>query len=54
MYALEPGGPEQLELTWGGGWKNLTVSVDGKSVGIVADPKELKTGREFPWRMALR
>jgi hypothetical protein len=46
-YALEPGGPERLELSWGAGWKNLTVSIDGKSVGAVADPKELKAGREF-------
>ncbi len=46
-YALEPGGAPRLELTWRYGFKDLIVKVDGLEVGRVADPAELKLGRNF-------
>lgn len=47
--ALEPGGPQRLELSWGMFWKNFQVTLDGKPVGTVSGgQKELKQGVEFP------
>jgi len=46
-YALERGGPQRLEISWKGNWKNLTVRLDGEEIGSIADRKELKAGREF-------
>jgi hypothetical protein len=47
--ALEPGGPQRLELSWGMSWKNFQVTLDGKPVGTVSGgQKELKQGVEFP------
>ncbi|KFE69160.1 hypothetical protein [Hyalangium minutum] len=47
-FALEPGGPKRLEVSWGMFWKNFTVTLDGKQVGTVeGGQKELKKGVEF-------
>ena len=41
-YSLQEGEPERLEISWKGLWKNLTVRVDGRVVGTVADSKALQ------------
>lgn len=47
-FALESGGPQRLELSWGMFWKNFQVTLDGKPVGTVSGgQKELKQGVEF-------
>lgn len=48
-FALEPGGALRLEVSWRGGYKDLSVSCDGRSVASFDDPKELKQ----PHRVAL-
>jgi len=41
-FALEAGGPQRLEVSWRGGFKDLSVSLDGQSVASFEGPKELK------------
>jgi hypothetical protein len=41
-FALEVGGPERLEVSWRGAFKDVAVSLDGLPVATFADPKELK------------
>ncbi|WNG17790.1 hypothetical protein [Cystobacter fuscus] len=48
-FALEPGGPQRLVLSWGMFWKNFQATLDGKPLGTVTGgQKELKKGVEFP------
>ena len=46
-YALEPGGPKRLEISWKGMYKNFTVKLDEEVVGELSGQKELKAGRQF-------
>lgn len=48
-FALDPGGPERLEVSWQGAFKSLTLGLDGQPVASFEDPKELKD----PQRIAL-
>ncbi|MFY2563123.1 hypothetical protein ACN469_36345 [Corallococcus terminator] len=46
--ALEAGGPQRLELSWGLFWKKFTVTLDGKVVGTTdGGQSELKKGVDF-------
>jgi len=47
MYALEPGGPKQLEISWKGMWKDFTVKLDDQVIGGLSGQKELKAGKQF-------
>jgi hypothetical protein len=47
LLALEPGGPNRVEIKWSGIWKNLTVRVDGDQVGVIPDQRALKAGQTF-------
>jgi hypothetical protein len=46
-YALEPGGPKRLEISWKGMYKDFTVKLDDEVVGELSGQKELKAGRQF-------
>jgi hypothetical protein len=46
-FALEPGGPERLELSWRPVWKNLQVRLDGNLLGQFGRMEDLQQGREF-------
>jgi hypothetical protein len=46
-YALESGGPERLEVTWKGVYKNFTIKLDDKVIGSFPGQKELKAGQDF-------
>ena len=46
-FALQQGGPERVEITWRGMWKEIRVLVDGRELGQIPDMKALKEGREF-------
>jgi len=46
-YALEPGGPKRLEVSWSAMWKDFTVKVDDRVVGRASGPKELREGKKF-------
>lgn len=46
-YALEVGGEKRLEISWKGTWQNTTITLDGSSVGTIADQKALTSGQEF-------
>lgn len=47
-FALEAGGPQRLELSWGMFWKNFQITLDGQQVGTVeGGQKALKEGAEF-------
>jgi len=46
-YALDEGGSERLEVSWKGGFKKLTLTVDGQQIGAVEKPKDLATARTF-------
>ncbi len=50
LYALEPGGKKRLELSWNAFWKDFTVSLDGKPVGVIPDQKALTKGQEMTLR----
>jgi len=47
MYALEPGGPKQLEISWKGMWKDFTVKFNDQVIGTLSGQKELKAGQPF-------
>ncbi|MCB9430651.1 MAG: hypothetical protein H6668_01590 [Ardenticatenaceae bacterium] len=48
QFALEKEGQKRLELSWGMGWRNFTVRLDGAEVGeIEGGQKSLKEGRSF-------
>ena len=46
-FSLERGGPQRIEITWSGIWKNLQVRFDGASVGSFETRKDLEAGREL-------
>src|SRR6185295_11085694 len=46
-FALEPGGPKRIEISWSGFWKNIKVSFDGAEVGSIADKSALTDGRDI-------
>lgn len=46
-YALEPGGEKRLEMSWKRGWKEISISLDGKQIGVIPDQKALMSGREM-------
>ena len=46
-YAVEPGGPKQLEISWKGMWKDFTVKFNDQVLGTLSGQKELKAGRQF-------
>src|SRR5258708_1630245 len=56
-FALEPGGPIRLTVSWKGSWKNVSVALDGRSVLAIPTAKQLKEGREVrlePGTLAIR
>jgi hypothetical protein len=46
-YALEPGGPKRLEVSWKAMWKEFTVKVDDRVVGRTSGQQELREGKRF-------
>lgn len=46
-YALEPGGPKRLEVSWKGFFKNTTITLDGVLLGTIPDHMALRTPQEF-------
>lgn len=46
-YAIEKGGPKRLEISWKGNYKEITIHLDGNTIGSIADPEQLKAGQEF-------
>jgi hypothetical protein len=46
-YATEKGGPKNLEISWKGMWKEISVKVNGSEIGTMKDQKELQEGKEF-------
>lgn len=48
QFALEKDGPKRLEISWGLGWRNFTVKLDGEPIGkIEGGQKTLKAGQTF-------
>ena len=47
-YALEPNGPKRLQISWGAFWKNITITLDGSTIGTIPDQKTLSQGSTFP------
>jgi hypothetical protein len=47
QLSLEPGGPKRLVITWKGLWRNTSVSLDGRELGVIPDKDSLKAGRDF-------
>ena len=46
-FALEPGGPERIAVSWSGNFKDLSVTFDGAPVGTFNEAKELKEPQRF-------
>ena len=46
-FALEPGGPERLSLSWSGNFKDMSLTLDGQPLGSFDDAKALKEGGTF-------
>jgi hypothetical protein len=46
-YALEPNGPQRLEISWQRSYKNLSILLDGHLIGVFNSKKELESGRDF-------
>lgn len=47
QLALEPGGAKRLEISYGMNWKNISIKLDGREIGVIPDQKALKEGRAF-------
>lgn len=49
--SLEEGGDKRVEISWGMGWRNFTVSVDGEPIGTISGgQKAIRAGSEFNLR----
>ncbi len=46
-FALEPGGPKRVALSWRGLWKDFQVTLDGALLGRLESRKELEAGGTF-------
>ncbi len=46
-FALEAGEKKRLDIVWIGTWKNVTIILDGNTVGTIPDQKTLFAGKEF-------
>ncbi len=46
-YALEAGGEKRLEISWKLFWKEVTLILDGRPLGVIPDQKALAAGQEF-------
>ena len=46
-FALEPGAPKRLELSWGWQWRSLAIHLDGAHIGSVANKTLLLAGQTF-------
>ena len=46
-FALEPGAPKRLELSWGWQWRTLTIHLDGSHIGSFANKTQLLAGQTF-------
>jgi hypothetical protein len=46
-FALEPGGPKRLHITWGGIYRNIAVKVDDRTLGTIPDQRALVKGQDF-------
>lgn len=49
-FALRDGGPDEIEVSWRGVWKDVTVKHQEQVLGTLSGTKEMKAGREFPLR----
>ena len=47
-YALEAGGPERVEVTWEGAFKNVSVAFDSRALGSFATAQELQRPQPLP------
>lgn len=46
-YALEPGGPKRLQVSWKSFFKDTTITLDGVVVGNIPDQQSLRAGQDF-------
>jgi hypothetical protein len=46
-FTLEANGPQRLNISWRAQFKKVFVSLDGNTIGIIHDKKELSAGQEF-------
>ena len=47
-YAVDRGGPERVDISWEGAFKQLAVTFDGAPLGSFSTAKELETPRSMP------
>lgn len=47
IFALEPGGPKRLQVSWKSFFKDTTITLDGVLVGTIPDQPALREGQEF-------
>ncbi len=47
VFAFERSGPKRLEVSWKGFWKNITIQLDGETIGTIPGQKQLAAGQEF-------
>jgi hypothetical protein len=45
-YALEPGGPKRLDVSWGAFFRNATVKLDGNVLAVFPTQQELAAGQD--------
>jgi hypothetical protein len=46
-FAIDPGGPERLSVSWHGNFKDFEIAFDDQPVGSLEDAKALKEGGHF-------
>jgi len=46
-FAFEAGGEKRLEVSWKGLFKDVNVSLDSQSIGVIPNQKALSAGQEF-------
>jgi hypothetical protein len=47
-YALEPGGPKRLKISWSRTFKNIQILFDDQPLGSFPDKNAFKAGGRFP------
>jgi hypothetical protein len=46
-YPIEKDGPKRVVISWQGVWKNINVTFDGQTVGVIPNQKALSAGQDF-------
>lgn len=46
-FSLVAGGTKNIEMSWSGNWKNVSIQMDGREIGTIPDKQTLNMGQQF-------